>query len=423
LPSAIAGSLAVGTAAALGWVVGGLRVALVTAAWMAVAPFQVRYSQEARMYSAMACSAGLTTAAMLWLLQRPQAVKRPLWRVVRAALPGGSAAAVEGDRAVGAAWLVFGAGTVVTLYLHNTSPLFVAACLVAVVGWIASEPGDRGLRLWRWFVVYSIAGLCYAVWVPTLLDQAQGVQQHFWKEFPTPQKVIRYLHQVYLYSRRSEGWALAFAAPLAAGIWALRHRPRTAALLLWMAVAAPLLLWLVSLKESIFLQRLMIWGPLPAYALGAAWLGRVRPPAVAIAVAVASLAGGSLALRRYYAHDSKPPWRKLATELDEVVQPGDVLVASTHKVDSQLRYYLQRRTDPIGGYRLVKARRGRLPPSAARADSIVLVSMVKPRGRLKERRERLLTSLQRDYLQTYRRDYGRRMQVWRFERRGGSMNR
>ena len=65
-----------------------------------------------------------------------------------------------------------------------------------------------------------------------------------------------------------------------------------AVLLVWMAVAAPSLLLLVSLKKSIFLPRLMIWGPLPAYVLIATAVAQLRSARLIAVAAVLGLSAG-----------------------------------------------------------------------------------------------------------------------------------
>jgi 4-amino-4-deoxy-L-arabinose transferase-like glycosyltransferase len=163
--SATLGVLLVLSIAELGRRLYGRATGLAVAFVAAVSPFQVYYSQEARMYILVAL---LATAGFLhfwWFIERED-------RLLPA--PGGTTSgAVESW-----SWLPYTAAPllviwVLGLYTHYAFPLVIGVMTVLYVVWAAATR-QRGLfwrRLARWGVLLAVALACYAPWLPVALQQ------------------------------------------------------------------------------------------------------------------------------------------------------------------------------------------------------------------------------------------------------------
>jgi mannosyltransferase len=337
LPSLIFGVLTVLAAFVLGRVAAGLRVGLVTALLVALAPYQVLYGQEARMYTMLTFAATVAMAGLVWLLRQSEQACEPLWH--RSTWRTG--------QTVRWAWLAYVGGTVLTLYLHNAAVFFAATCgLCGGVLLVAC----RGRRL-RWLANWAIANLAvlavWSLWAPTLLVQTGKVARRFWPDPPTTKQIVRTLAEIYTLSDRRL-WVMAlFGALCVLGWFALRKQPRLAAGLALLAFVAPVLVLLVSLAKPMFLTRIMMWAAMPFFVLVACGVFALPwrlAPAVWLA-ALLALAGVNL--ERYYADQDKPPWKQIARELHALYRPGALILTPGSQERTSLSYYWNRRTDPI----------------------------------------------------------------------------
>lgn len=160
--SALAGVMLVVTLADLGRRLFNYAAGLAAAFLAAIAPFQVYYSQEARMYIVLALEA--TMAALLF------------WRFV-----------AQEDRRLPAAglppqapwrWLPFTGQMLVLvwtagLYTHYAFPLIIALLSFLYVGWVIAtwRRGQVGRRLVRWGLLLALAMGFYAPWAPVAFRQ------------------------------------------------------------------------------------------------------------------------------------------------------------------------------------------------------------------------------------------------------------
>ena len=122
LPSAIAGTLAIPAMYALGRTLRGPRLGLIAAALLTISPYAHWYAQDAKMYSLLVLLTIVTTWLLLVALQRG-----------------------------GAIWIVYGVAAAITLGIHATFLLILAAhAVIAVVVWRAGygvRPERRQMRL------------------------------------------------------------------------------------------------------------------------------------------------------------------------------------------------------------------------------------------------------------------------------------
>jgi len=117
----------------------------------AVNPFQIYYSQEARMYMLLALEAALLMWGLLWLL-RAESSSSTSWRTTAPML------------------LLYGIAALAGLWTHYSFPIvLLAAGLAWFVWWLRS--GYRSAPLLRFAVVNLIAFALFAPWLPTAIHQ------------------------------------------------------------------------------------------------------------------------------------------------------------------------------------------------------------------------------------------------------------
>ena len=311
LLSALLGILTIPVIWSLGRRLFGERVALLSALLLAINPFHIYYSQEARMYAQLGLFS--LVAALCFFAA---------WQEGRARH-----------------WTGFVLGATATLYTHNIAfLLFLALGFFALLHWRQAWQRRKGLAL----SLTSIAVL-FLPWAIRLPAQVGRVGGGFWLETPPILKLFTTL-ALFLF-----GYALPPALSVAALIvalfavfatvlicWrALREGTvdrRVLLFLLCLFAVPPLSLYLISLVYPIYLARTLIVSALALLIL-AAWAMTRIPRPVALPLALAGLALTGISLFNYYANPdyAKPPLREAAAYVASDHQPGDTVL---HTSDS-----------------------------------------------------------------------------------------
>lgn len=251
-PSACCGVLAVLLTYRLGRVLLGRAIAFIATLLLAVSPYHVWYSQEAKMYALISFLAPLSLYV--------------LWRAVD-----------SGRRRL---WLAWAALMVAFLYIH----LFAAMMLLVSVIWL---PLLRPSRRWRLSPALAIAVVAVAAaalpLVRWLVPAALTAGETGYTRYGLGEMVAILLRNFSMGLRPASGaWpVLFFLLPLVLGAAPLviRRRPALpglpwpsarAVLLTLVYLAAPLLaIWLISLRRPTFTDRYLIIS-LPGFFLLAA---------------------------------------------------------------------------------------------------------------------------------------------------------
>ncbi|MGE5602601.1 MAG: glycosyltransferase family 39 protein [Nitrososphaerales archaeon] len=167
--SAVLGVLLVLAIAELGRRIHHSVIGLLAGLIAAVAPFQVYYSQEARMYILLALEA---TVAMLlfWWLMSQEDHRLPT-----------EAEAAAGKRLARVRWLPFSGQLLVVawtagLYTHYAFPLIIALCTGLYTLWLIAtrRRGCVGSRIVRWLIFLGVTLGLYAPWLGTAVHQLMG---------------------------------------------------------------------------------------------------------------------------------------------------------------------------------------------------------------------------------------------------------
>lgn len=313
------------------------RIAMIAALLVAVSPYAVWHSQDARMYSmSMALTLGSTLLAMIWL-HNPKL-----------------STGVE-----------YVAVSLVALHTHYFAAFIVLAQSLFVISQVTC--GRSATRTaWRWVLVQLVLWALYAPWLLRVRDTLTGY--HGNGDSPAlAEALVRSLSVVATgeavpVTQRAQWAALAL---LAAGLGALSlaalHRYRPAAWLFGLYLAVPVFgAWYGAQSRPIFDERYLAAAAPPFFALAAASLmplaegpgqgrrsGRQRVLGVLGAVLiVALLVGSGQSLTRYYAspaYSKTRGWRELATSLQHLSAclPLEQTKLIQNYPDPTLWYYFQ----------------------------------------------------------------------------------
>lgn len=294
----------------------GLAAALITA----VAPFHVQYSQETRMYALL----GLLLMAATWCFIRA-------WRVGSDSHLGTSRVRRWGY------WIGFGALAGLAMYTQQLAAFYLVALGLAAL-----------LARRRDMIVGVVVGTITAVvvylpWLVNLPGQLAKVRSYYWLEKPTiatPLLTIRSFLAANM-DLPSPASMIAFFGGLFVVILLVvqvvmfMRQPRTRTkrksllLVLWLAAMPPVLMWLVSQVQPLYLERSLLPSALMLY-VALAWLfTRSGMPRVIVTV-VGGVVGLLVAIGLYYhyTYASFPysPFQPAETYIADHWQAGDVVV-------------------------------------------------------------------------------------------------
>ena len=324
-PSAVAGTLAIPLIYLLGRRVAGSTVGLLAAGLLAISPYHVWYSQEAKMYSIVVLLALASTYAFVAALE-------------------------TNDRFWWAAYVVV---TSLMFYTHVVTVLiFVAQSLYAVLAY----------RSWRgreksWLIAAAALTLPYvpiAIWAAKVVGLT-GTHVATWQPPVALWDAIQIFGIKFAINRytmteqvRAE---ILYAVLAGIGILALAwlsRRNRWWLLFTSLTVVPVFGLWLVSIRQSVFSDRYGIVA-LPAYllliAVAVGWMLRqhiVWPLGLLAAFFLIALAWGPLRDVNRTKTAQKEDWRSAYARIGEQAQPGDVILVQPGYLITTYDYYEQR---------------------------------------------------------------------------------
>ena len=321
-PSAIAGTLAIPLMYLLARRLAGSTTGLLSAGLLAISPYHVWYSQEAKMYALVVLLALASSAGLVEALER----NRALW------------------------WAVYAMLTTLMFYTHVATVLvFVAQSLYVVATRRVWRGRERG-----WLVAAALLTLPYlpiGLWALRVVGG--GVQT--WQPDVGLWDAARILGIKFAVSRadgiiETRG-ALLYAALALAGalVMAARKRREHWWLLLVALSVVPIVgLYLVSLRQSVFSDRYAIVA-LPAYlmlvAAAVIWLTRHRwlwPVGALVLFVLLAFAWGPLRDVNRSTAAEKEDWRSAYAWVAERAEPGDALLLHPGYIITTYEYYSQR---------------------------------------------------------------------------------
>jgi len=321
-PSAVAGTLAIPLIYLLARRLAGPTTGLLSAGLLAISPYHVWYSQEAKMYALIVLLALASSACLVEALER----NRRIW------------------------WAAYAIITTLLFYTHVATVLvFVAQTLYVVVNRSAWRGRERG-----WLFAAAFLTLPYlpiALWALRVVGG--GVDT--WQPEVSLWEAARIFGIKFAVNRadaviETRG-ALLYVALAFGGVvaLALRRRRERWWLLLVLLSAIPVVgLYLVSLRQSVFSDRYAIVA-LPAYLiLVAASVAaliqhrRLWPLALVASFVLLAFAWGPLREVNRSTAAEKEDWRSAYAWVADRAEPGDVLLLHPGFIITTWEYYEQR---------------------------------------------------------------------------------
>lgn len=320
---AIAGAATALLVFAIAWSIGARTGAILAGLFMALAPLQVGFGQEARSYTLMMTFILLALWGLIGLARDPRA--RP-------------------------AWAAYAVGTLAALWtLGDALPWLIAANLAMALAILPRLAAKRRF-LATWGLVQ--AGIIIAA-APGYIAMTLAVHDHVMRSFGwIPPLSLRagWADAASLYFMRDAtmvtmrllptnfaGFAALMLAAALLGAWHLRRRPAPLIILIISFLGLPLTLALISLIHPVLLPRYLLWSAAPFFILAGFGIEvlarRVRAPVLALAVILLALN-----LLPYYHAETKPRWDEAAAILAQRAAPGDILLISDGAATAMLDF-------------------------------------------------------------------------------------
>lgn len=395
LLSALLSTLTIPVIFLIGRQIAGPAAGLIAALILAVAPFQVRFAQETRMYALLTLNVALALLALVCLLNDPRAASMRLgsqfgrglhtrqpWRAVATDL----------------AWIGYVLCSAAAMLSHNTAIFFPVAVNLFVLGLLAWRHGGGRApttgtfnppSLSNWLLAQAGVFVCWSPWLAAALIQSIGVYRSFWIAAPSFDTVIATLKALLNDFWPAQGaWAqviwLGYAALLVLGIVHLRQRLAVAALLVVLVVTPFVGELLVSFWRPIFSDRTLIWTALPLTLLLALGIMQIRrKPAIVAGLAILVAING-LSLRTYYVDYEKEQWRDAAAYVAAHAQADDLILFNASWVQLPFDFYFRAFKRPVAehGLPVDLFDRGVLEPKMAATDLPRLRTLLHDRSRV-----------------------------------------
>ncbi len=298
------------------------RFGILAAGLAAIAPFQVHYAQEVRMYALMTFLLIAATCA-LWMGMR---TRRWGW------------------------WLLFGVCSALAQYTHNLAAFYLIPLALTPVlrrDWLSARA-----------MLFSGFGalLLYLPWLLRLPAQFAKIQGSFWVDRPTIAHLMTALLAFVVNLPVPDGWlpialfvtllVVTLALWHTLRIWRARRLDdkvvRRGLWLLYLAFAPPLLLFVFSQWQPVFVVRAL----LPSGVVFLMWLvwslGRTNMHGAVQLIASALLVTGMLfGVYQHATYKGFPysPFAKLDTYLADRSSSGDVILHSNKLTMLPMVYY------------------------------------------------------------------------------------
>ncbi|MBV7336245.1 glycosyltransferase family 39 protein [Chloroflexi bacterium TSY] len=410
--SALCGTLAIPFLFGAARRLGNVRIGLLSALILAIAPFHIWFSQETRMYTLLT----LEVAAALYFLTRILFEPQELALSTDRRTPSSFVQRWQTIRF----WVGLGVAQAAIMLTHNTAAVYFPVCINLVILTVhlmqtrrtqpSSLPAlNQSGFLRAWIGGQILAFLLWLPWAYPFVRQVVMVDGEFWIGPPTLKTIWNTFHnfnQAYL-----PGWFPLFnvwdylygALAIVGVVYLYRQKtPARANLLITLFLLPSIIALLVSLRRPIFYDRTLIWTTLPYYILIATGLDAIgqlttqtpsfalfrhlsfsrlrliwRPLQAALIAGMIVLSGFSL--NSYYYYFQKEDWAKAADYVAQHMLPGDMIIFNATWVQIPFEYYLRHHNieATLKGLPADLFQRGILEPKMTEADLPYMRELIK----------------------------------------------
>lgn len=215
---------------------GNEKLAIIAALFLAINPFQIQYSLEARMY---------TLGTFLVLFSSYLLLK-----------------ALESNQTK--TWIWFGVLTAAGLYTHYYMIFSIAAQGLYVLYYLFKTKSHANLWL-KSMGSFVLSAVLFLPWVPTLLEQIQRVEAAFWIPAPDRWSVPSTIWKMVFGGQGNDHITLAIAAlvALVIVIYFFRETKPPVRWFIVLGVLVPFMgAFLLSFKQAIYLDRYFVFASL-----------------------------------------------------------------------------------------------------------------------------------------------------------------
>lgn len=322
LPSALLGTLNIALLYALGRILGSSTAGLLAAALLALSPFHIWYSQEARPYALLGFCATLFVLAVFMALR----TEKRRWYAISTI------------------------AALLLLYTHPYGPLLWGSLGAAILFCAVSLPAVRArhLKLVAWQMLPA-AG--FAPWAFILLGRTEAInKQGFWIPYPTLDSIGGLFRDI-AYSELM--LAIAVPAILAALLRPLPRSDNTPApaphdisgfeirtiLFAWLVGPFALGLAMSLIAQPVLISRYLICSFPAAILLMAIGFSRLMVNRVLSAVAIAILLVGVVSSLRAQHPEFRRDWRGVVAAISGSLRDDDCLAVARNFETRPFEYY------------------------------------------------------------------------------------
>lgn len=298
------------------------KAAAVAALLITFGPFTIRYAQEARMYALVAFLLLLATYFMV------RAVQDAAWRW----------------------WLLYAATLAAALYTHYF------AIFIIVVHWIyiatlSSRKQKTGVFDVRWWSANFIAAGLFLPWLPIAYAQFSRVQTSFWIPAASSQTLPNTLMQFFNFTNNDHiptngklALTLLFAAIIAINLLLVKKYRSGLTLFAAYATVGPILVFLLSFRRPIYVDRYFVFASVVVYILIGVWIAVGWPlrrfvlgQVVAIALTLRIFSNGIGHIHEQADHKM----RIIGQSVSMAYRPGDEIISGEIYTFFDFSYYNQ----------------------------------------------------------------------------------
>ncbi len=363
----------------------GAVMGMAAAILLAFSPFNIRFAQEARMYTLLAFNAAVAIYALVRLLTDSRS-SRPIgsqfreylhtWRTAGPVEPDKEAEFSYKDKSrdqtgwrawisrhrwspiqtieTDLAWVAFIMFSAATMLSHNTAILFPIATNIFVLGLMLYQrikksgplPAFQAPSFWSWVKAQLAIFLLWSPWIFAFIKQASRVYQEFWIPKPGWSTIIQTLGSFLNDSALGQAnqiaivWIL-YALVLCLGLahyWKQFSRFLFLAALIDVPIVGELI---VSIRRPIFLDRTLIWMTIPLFLILAAGVAQLKRRFLII-LAVGILATNNLgSAGDYFRWAQTEEWDNTAGFVANFVQKDDLILFNATRVQIPFDYYFR----------------------------------------------------------------------------------